>query len=127
MIIIVVLIVAIAGWATYDNVRPRPLGNEMVYLGKEDYGNIFGFDSYPASVYYYETDMDEDTIKEYFNATALELPGLAYKNATFSSSDGEFSFSYESDTDFNSEKKKKYIVTIGNKQYEIARKYLRDK
>jgi hypothetical protein len=106
MIILAILIIGIGGWITYDNVRPRPLGDEMVYLGKEDYGNIFGFDSLPASTYYYETDMDESAMGSYFNTPVLQLPGLAYKNVSFTSSDGDFSFSYESNTGFNREKKK---------------------
>src|SRR5687768_7668991 len=96
LIIFAVLIIGIGGWIAYDN-RPRPLGDEMVYLGKEDYGNIFGFDSAPGSVYYYATDMDEEGMKDYFTATYSPLEGLEFKNVRFSSPDGDFKFIYDDD------------------------------
>lgn len=123
MIILAILVVSIGGWITYDNVRPRPLGSEMVYLGKEDYGNIFGFDSYPYSVYYYETDMDETAMKDYFTAKYSPLEGLAYKNARFDTAEGVFAFTYDNKTIYTN--KKKYVVSIVDEQYSIAIKYLK--
>jgi hypothetical protein len=112
------------GWWSVVNFIPHPLGDEMVYLGKEDYGGgLFYRDYNPSSVYYYETDMDEFAMRGYFAADSPNSEGLAFKHAYFNSPDGDFMFTYENDTGFS--KKKKYIVSIGKRQYEIARKYLK--
>jgi hypothetical protein len=123
LIIIVILAVGIVSWNVYDTVRPRPLGEGMVYLGKEDYGNIFGFDSLPYSVYYYGTDMDEAAMSEYFTANYSPLEGLAYRNARFTATEGVFAFTYDNRATYAT--KKKYVVSIVNEQYEIAKKYIK--
>jgi hypothetical protein len=122
LIIIAVLIVGIGGWIAYDN-RPRPLGDGMVYLGRDGISGLSYGDHGPYATYYYETDMDEVAMKDYFTANSPDSEGLAFKNAYFSSHEGDFMFFYENDTVYA--KKKKYIVSIGDEQYEIARKYLK--
>lgn len=123
LIAISILVIGIGGWVTYDNARPRPLGNEMVYLGKKDYGNIFGFDSKPYSVYYYGTDMDKDSFANYFSAKYTPLSNLDYKNARFTDGQETFKFIYVNDAPFHTTKA--HIVSIVSDQYEIAKKYLR--
>lgn len=56
-ILAVIVIIGTAWWA-WVNFSSKPLGDKMEYLGKKDYGNVFGFDYHPYSVYYYGTDMD---------------------------------------------------------------------
>lgn len=125
LIIAVIIIAGVIGWNVYDAVRPRPLGQEMVYLGKKDYGNIFGFDSYPYSVYYFGTDLDETAMKDYFTATYSPLKGLAYKNARFTAPEGVFAFTYDNHAPYVT--KKKYVVSIANEQYDLAIKYIKNK
>ena len=74
---ILLLAVGAISWLTYDTIRPHPLGDQMQYLGKENHGNILGFDSKPYSVYYYGTDMDSGAIKSYFNASPETLDSVA--------------------------------------------------
>jgi hypothetical protein len=65
--IIAGLMVVMLGWWAWNEFAPRPLGNKLEYLGKETYGNIFGFDSFPTSIYYYGTDMTVDETVDYFS------------------------------------------------------------
>lgn len=94
----------------------------MTYLGKRDYGNIFGFDSKPYSVYYYGTDMDEMEIRAYFTATYSPLENIAIKQTRFVSSDGNFVLTYEKQSLFSTSKK--YTVSITDSQYALASKHL---
>ncbi|MDX2776569.1 hypothetical protein PV379_04355 [Streptomyces caniscabiei] len=63
------IIIALLSWWAWVNFSPKPLGDKMEYLGKKDYGNVFGFDSKPYSVYYYGTDMDEEEVASYFHGS----------------------------------------------------------
>jgi hypothetical protein len=113
ILIALVLVVGVGGWMTYDNVRPRPLGSQMEYLGKEDYGNILGFDSKPGSVYYYATDINKEELRNYFNATYENLDGLAFPHANFTNATGKsFLFIYEDMSPFKSTKKISYPLTL---------------
>ena len=95
----------------------------MEYLGKEDYGNILGFDSRPYSVYYYGTDMEPEEMKDYFTAQYSPQENLAYKNASFTTDGKDFMFTYEFQSSFTTHKK--YIVSIPDSQYNIAKNYLK--
>ena len=57
------------GLKTYMD-APRDLGEDIVYIGKQDYGNIFGFDQLPGSTYYFETNMSKQHLEDYVNKTA---------------------------------------------------------
>jgi len=95
----------------------------MEYLGKEDYGNIFGFDEAPYSVYYYGTDMEPKEIVKYLKDTTLKHPiedkgqytdvWLTYKGKTVS-------ITYVQEAPANIRKtNKKYLVSVLDKDYTI--------
>jgi hypothetical protein len=128
LIIIAILIVSIGGWITYDNIRPRPLGEEMVYLGKIDSGGgIFYRDYAPYSVYYYGTDIAPEQLIEQFKDTSLQHPiedNGQYTDVWLESISGEtFSLTYKKDNSFKTEKK--YIVSILDEDYMTARQHLK--
>ena len=96
----------------------------MEYLGKKDYGNVFGFDYHPYSVYYYGTDMDEGELTGYFDAEYTPLESIAFKNVRFVVDGKEFLFTYQqSEVSFTTSKK--YIVTLNGSRYSLARAALR--
>lgn len=92
-------------WWSIVNVMPHPLGDKLEYLGKEDYGNIFGFDSYPYSIYYYGTNMSEEEVKAYFGGVAEntgEVAGDGYsgEDLRFNSGTGDsFEITYYKKTE----------------------------
>jgi hypothetical protein len=54
---------------------PRPLGDKLEYIGKEDSRCIGVFcDSKPSTTYYYATDMNPEEILHYFKKTTLDYP-----------------------------------------------------
>lgn len=125
MIIIAILIVGVGGWITYDNVRPRPLGDKMVYLGKEDYRNIFGFDYLPASIYYYGTDLNIEDIPLYFKKSILlQKPfsenGKATINLQTPSGETIYIYHYASSDLSLFNTKKTYVIEIPSFKYQIA-------
>lgn len=54
---------------------PRDLGTDLAYVGKQDYGNIFGFDQLPGSTYYFATDMSESELITYINKSDQQYTG----------------------------------------------------
>lgn len=125
--IILVLIVALCAWWAWSAFAPHPLGDKMEYLGKEDYGNIFGFDSAPNSVYYYGTDMSIGEVEQYFRGVEK---GHSYQtNATvisFTHDKESFDIAYYQDknnTSFNTNKK--HVVSLLKEDYAPAKKALK--
>ena len=68
-----IAIVLVSLWA-WNQVAPRPLGDRLEYLGKEDYGSILGLDYSPYSVYFYGTDMEVEEVVAYFPKAELRYP-----------------------------------------------------
>lgn len=76
---------------------PHDLGPDLVYIGKQDYGNIpFISDSRPGSTLYFGTDMTYDELKAYFERSGYRYlseggGGVSaryrYRGLMFSSSD----------------------------------------
>lgn len=78
LVIIAGILVIALGWWAWGQFAPRPLGDRLDYLGKTDSGNWLGFDSFPSSTYYYETNMNADESVKYFtNATVVDEPGTS--------------------------------------------------
>jgi hypothetical protein len=127
LIVITVLIIGIGGWIAYDN-RPRPLGDEMVYLGKIDSGGgLFFRDHAPSSTFYYDTDINPQDMAAYFGAS-LKYPVQGsgdYTDVSLAGDDGNFIITYHDSSQFQN--KKKYTATISADNYEIALKYLKKK
>jgi len=130
--IIAGLVVILLGWWAWGQFAPRPLGDKLEYLGKEDYGNIFGFDSFPSSTYYYETDMNAEETANYFTkASIVEGPSGTNKWQSFTlrASNGEtiYFYIYPSET-FLEEKphtsftiEKNYVLSIPDSKYSAAK------
>lgn len=119
------LVIIFLGWWAVISLAPHPLGDKLEYLGKKDYGCWIGFcDSRPASTYYYGTDMSPEEMKNIFSARYSPLENVAFKNARFTTADGEFMLTYEPSGSFSTSKK--YVVSIVNSQYVIAKKYLKN-
>jgi hypothetical protein len=118
--VVAAVVVAGFGWWTWNEFVPRPLGDKLEYLGKEDYGNIFGFDSFPSSTYYYGTDMTSEELASYFKkAEYAPLDNLAFTHARFMTSNGEFMFVYERNSSFVTNKK--YVLSLPKSQYKSAK------
>lgn len=61
-------------WFFYFQPRiPHPLGDQLEYIGKRDYGCNWLCDSPPSTTYFYTTDMTPPELADYFqNARATE-------------------------------------------------------
>lgn len=71
LFVVSIVVVGVGLWC-WNQFTPRPLGDKLEYLGKEDYGGWF---MRPYSVYSYATDMTSEEIIEYFNKkTELRHP-----------------------------------------------------
>ncbi|MDX2776570.1 hypothetical protein PV379_04360 [Streptomyces caniscabiei] len=136
--IVLAALLAFLSWWAWVNFSPKPLGDKMEYLGKKDYGNIFGFDSKPYSVYYYGTDMDEGEIGQYFKdvsspeEVSQELgDGYSAPILSFKSQKGNFTLVfYSNNLDAVMRNKsftntKKYLVSILDSDYPTALESLR--
>jgi hypothetical protein len=115
------LVVVGFSWWAWDQFVPRPLGDRLEYLGKRDYGNIFGFDSRPSSIYYYGTDMSPEELASYFDKAKYTPQGnFAFKHAQFTSPGNKtFTFVYEKDSSFVTDKK--YTISLPGSQYKYAK------
>jgi hypothetical protein len=125
LIVLALVIVGVGGWVAFDN-RLRPLGHEMMYLGKEDYGGgLFYMDYAPTSIFYYETDITPPDLPSYFKATLkhpIEDSG-DYIDVSLTGSRGDFIVSYRKSSPLF-QHKKKYLTTLTQESYQIATRYL---
>lgn len=75
------LLWAVGSWAI--GMMPKPLGSELDYIGKTNYGCWFPFcDSTPASNYYYATDMTPDEITGHFTKASPDNLDTIQNNTT---------------------------------------------
>ena len=125
--VVLAILVALCAWWAWGQLTPHPLGSKMEYLGKEDYGNIFGFDSAPNSEYYYGTDMSMGEVVQYFRGVEK---GYSYAtNATiisFTYNKESFDIAYYQDknnTSFNTNKK--HVISLLKEDYAPAKKALK--
>jgi hypothetical protein len=122
--IVALLVVLMTVWWGV-NLIPKPLGDRMEYLGKEDYGNIFGFDSLPASIYYYGTDLSVEEIPAYFRkSVVVEEPRLSqgknYLGIQTPSGETIYVYHYPSSKLKLFKTDKPYVVEIPSFKYEVA-------
>jgi len=125
--VVLTLVIALCLWWAWGQFAPHPLGEKMEYLGREDYGNILGFDSAPASIYYYGTDMNVDEIAKYFSGTVIE-------NGTTPNGTVEFAIKLPSGETIYSKlypaiqskhkTTRKSVLEIPSFKYDTAKKYL---
>lgn len=123
--VLVLVVIVSTAWLAWGNFSPKPLGDKMEYLGKEDYGNILGFDTHPYSVYYYGTDMSEEELVGYFDAN-LKHPvdnKAGYADVYFTKSGEDFYMTYEASSNFKTSKK--YTISMTDEYYNIAKKHLK--
>ncbi len=72
--VLVIIGALLVGWWAWGQFSPKPLGNGLEYVGREDYGCWLICDSAPASVFYYATDMTPEEVVRYFEKADVELP-----------------------------------------------------
>jgi len=66
--VLAAIAVLLVGWAIWLQIMPHPLGDKLEYVGKEDYGSWLPLSSTrPASLYRYETSLNEEELAQYFN------------------------------------------------------------
>lgn len=122
--IIGAILVISTAWSAISAL-PKPLGDQLEYLGKEDYGNIFGFDSKPASIYYYDTELNVDQTVSYFKkADLLQTPFLENGKTTINietpSGETIYIYHYPAKESNNFKTTKQYIVEIPSFKYQAA-------
>lgn len=129
-IILAISILLLVWWA-FVNLTPKPLGDKMEYLGKVDSGGGLFFRDYaPSSTYYYGTDMEPTELTGYFReATYAPIDNFARKHAFFTTTEKDFMFIYldgyaKQSIPYTSNKK--YIVSIQDSEYPIAKKHLKN-
>lgn len=126
-IVVAIVLILIAWWA-WVSFSPKPLGDGLEYLGKKDFGNIFGFDSKPYSDYYYGTDMDEKELEHYFKGASLKSntpTSPSEMRMTLAFQNEEFVLYYNQDhTSAPFISNKKNMVVISSFHYTLARKSL---
>lgn len=141
LVLVLALFFVVKGWID----APRDLGAKLIYIGKSDYGNIFGFDQYPGSTYYFATDMNTEELKTYFKkATYFPVPsdgggsdsGYSYTNFHFqleSRNTGGFVLAYygnanaqavEQQFNLTNNTNLHYIVSIDASEYQHAKESL---
>lgn len=109
------------------NLTPRPLGDRLEYLGKEDGGGgLFFMDYAPYSVYYYGTDVTPEQLVNQFKDASLKHPiedNGQYIDVWLESNGETFSFTYKKDSNFKTTKK--YILSILDEYYPKAKQHLK--
>lgn len=125
-IILVIILVGLLWWSV-ANLTPRPLGDRLDYLGKEDSGGgLFYMDYTPYSVYYYGTDVTPEQLVNQFKDTSLKHPiedNGQYIDVWLESHGETFSFTYKKEGNFKTTKK--YILSILDEDYPKAKQYLK--
>lgn len=124
-----VVVVTLVVWWAFVNFAPKPLGNDLEYLGKENLGGGLLFsDHRPYSVYYYGTDMEPTELARSFHgANYAPLENFAIKHARFTTPTGDFMFTYLDDHDKKSisyRSTKAHIVSLSDSDYTVAKSYI---
>ena len=123
------------GWWVYTALKPEPtypLGDRMEYLGKEDYGCYGICDSYPGSIYYYDTDMSIEEVIDYFKrASVAEQPetlnGETYFGIKTPSGETVYMEYYVDkasrlkDTAFRQKSTQDHLLLVSNSEYQAAK------
>ena len=69
------IVILLIGWWAWGQFAPKPLGDRLVYIGREDYGNFpFFSDSKPGVNYRYTTGMSIHETEKYFKNASLFKP-----------------------------------------------------
>jgi hypothetical protein len=128
-VIVGILVISLSWWA-WNEFVPRPLGDKLEYLGKKDYGNLLGFDSFPYSVYFYSTDMEASEAVEYFaKGHIIDEPSTQKETSfTLQTSNGEtFRVSFYTKDAFEDKysnlpkPKNDYVLSIPSFKYNVAK------
>ncbi len=129
--------VLLLGWWAWNQFSPKPLGDKLEYVGRSDYGSWLPLSSAPpTAVYYYATDMSNESLVNYFrNATSSSSDGSAlntdYKDQYIKlknkHSGKEFLVVYYSDGAATARQNKlspitkSHVVTVDSFNYDIAK------
>ncbi len=121
-----VIATLLIGWWAWGQFSPRPLGDRLEYVGREDYGCWIICDSAPASVFYYATDMTPEEVVAYFEKAVVELPSESEGvnlRIWLKKDDSSFLVRYYNDDDkiskFTSRSRK--IISVRSQDYETAK------
>lgn len=124
--VVIGFVVILLTWWIVNGFMSHPLGNEMTYLGKKDYGGPFG-DSNPASTYYYGTEMNSNEIQNYFknakySGTEGQTIGENYSSTVFdfTSPKGNFKISYYNNNNIFSAPNIKHSHTVSVESYDYS-------
>lgn len=74
--IVIGIAILIGGWLYIQPRIPHPLGDQLEYIGKRDYG-CAGFwlcDSHPGTTYFYATDLTPPELATYFQKARATDP-----------------------------------------------------
>ena len=129
-LLLMLLLVVWFGWyligVPINNMIPRPLGDKLIYLGKQDHGAPFG-DSNPASTYYYGTEMNSNEIQNYFKNAKYsgaegQTIGENYSSTVFdfTSPKGNFKISYYNKNNICSAPNIKHSHTVSVESYDYS-------
>lgn len=81
-VIILGIIASLIPWVQLDN-TPKPLGDRLEYIGKQNYGCTIGFcDAKAGTSYFYATDMSIDEVGKYFKKARLKEPPTSESDFT---------------------------------------------
>lgn len=130
---IVLIILLPTSWFAYTAFSPKPLGDKLEYIGKQDYGCIVFCDSRPGSVYYYATDMNIEQIEAYFNNAVVKRPSedkmdyawIWLKNKVSSQTFLLNYYNQEDSQKLTHKREDKNIISITSEQYATALDSLR--
>lgn len=127
---IVLIAIATIFYFQWQAEAPKPLGDQLEYIGKVDYGCIGFCDSLPGSTYYYTTEMELEGVIKYFNKARLYQPsaqeGTSIRVWLINEQQNK-SFILNYDTNIASVKKhfnipiNKHVVTLPKYSYDLAR------
>lgn len=108
-----------------------PLGSELKYIGKLDYGCDGFCDSSPNSTYYYATKLTVDEVEEYFQKATLHSPTTQESTSVriwldSKTHDDDFILSYYDDNsavvdNVNIKPTAENVVAIPKSMYTIAK------
>lgn len=126
---IICIIFSIVSWFIISSTLPHPLGDDMDYLGKRDFGALLLGADKPYSVYYYGTDIAPDDITGYFSGIVLDLPIKnkgSYANVWLSSNGKSLTVTYHKFSPGGIKStNKKYLIAITNSDYDQLKKLVK--
>jgi hypothetical protein len=126
------IVIVVILWNVFVSMLPRPLDGELEYIGKDHFGCYFVCDAEPTTLYVYATNLDPDEVVYHFKNTLPREKPLNKDSDSFvvtTKNGKKFGLFINKNVDsFSShsypQTTKKYIVTIYEKDYWLAKQAL---